>query len=130
MYHVINRYGPAGAPVFSLSAVDVDAVPAEVAARPGVLEHLVRRAGAAGLGVERGRLAPEVELVPAVEPDAVAPARAHASHAPLRPRRRAPRPAPRRQVAPRPCDPSEAAEWETVLCAPYIEQTYREQMWL
>ena len=101
MYHVINRYGPAGAPVFSLSAVDVDAVPAEVAARPGVLEHLVRRAGAAGLGVERGRLAPEVELVPAVEPDAVAPARAHASHAPLRPRRRAPRPSPRRQVAPR-----------------------------
>ena len=84
MYHVINRYGPAGAPVFSLSAVDVDAVPAEVAARPGVLEHLVRRAGAAGLGVERGRLAPEVELVPAVEPDAVAPARAHARHAPMR----------------------------------------------
>ena len=33
MYHVINRYGPAGGPVFSLSAVDVDAVPAEVAAR-------------------------------------------------------------------------------------------------
>jgi hypothetical protein len=82
------------------SAVDVDTVPPEVAAGLGVLEHLVRRADAAGLGVERGRLAPEVELVAAVEPEVVAAARARARDVPLRPRR-APWPAPGSQVAPR-----------------------------
>jgi hypothetical protein len=45
----------------------VYAAPAEVVAGTGVLEHLVRRAAAEGRGVERGLLAPEVELVPTVE---------------------------------------------------------------
>lgn len=76
-------------------------MPAEVAAGLGVLEHLVRRAGAAGLGVQRRLLATEVELVPAVEPDVVAPAGPHAGHVAPVLARRAPRPAPRRQVAPR-----------------------------
>ena len=83
MYHVINRYGPAGAPVFSLSAVDVDAVPAEVAARPGVLEHLVRRAGAAGLGVERGGVA--LEVLPVVELEVAAAAGSHGRRLPEAP---------------------------------------------
>lgn len=79
------------------SAIDVDAAPAEVAAGLGVLEHLVRRPGAAVLAVERRRLAAEVELVAAVEVDGAAPAGPRARHAP-----RARGPVPRREVAPRP----------------------------
>lgn len=79
---------------FRCSAVDVDAAPPKVAARLGVLENLVRRAGAASPGVERGRLAPVVELLPSVERKVGAPARPDDRRIP-----RAPGRAPRREGA-------------------------------
>ena len=66
------------------SAVDVYAAPAIVAAKLDASSvHLVRRAGAAGLGVERGGVA--LEVLPVVELEVAAAAGPHGRRLPEAP---------------------------------------------